>query len=72
MVMMALLPPGGLLGGYGADPDGVKTRQTRPLVTFFETSSHCRAPPSEQIYIRLAPDQRGDRALVGVVGGSRE
>ena len=23
MVMMALLPPGGLLGGYGADPDGV-------------------------------------------------
>ena len=23
MVMMALLPPGGLLGGYGADPGGV-------------------------------------------------
>ena len=23
MVMMALLPPGGLLGGYAADPDGV-------------------------------------------------
>ena len=23
MVMMALLPPGGLLGGYGGDPDGV-------------------------------------------------
>ena len=22
MVMMALLPLGGLLGGYGADPDG--------------------------------------------------
>ena len=23
MVMMAPLPPGGLLGGHGADPDGV-------------------------------------------------
>ena len=23
MLMMALLPPGGLLGGYGGDPDGV-------------------------------------------------
>ena len=23
MLIMALLPPGGLLGGYGGDPDGV-------------------------------------------------
>ena len=23
MLMMALLPPGGLLGGYAGDPDGV-------------------------------------------------
>ena len=28
MVMMALLPPGGLLGGYGADLDGVNGSYT--------------------------------------------
>ena len=41
-------------------------------LTFFETSPHSRATPSEQIYIQLAPFQQMVRALVGVIATFRE
>ena len=47
MVMMALLPPGGLLGGYGGDPDGVhgswekaSTGVSLPICVALATGEH--------------------------------
>ena len=41
MLMMALLPPGGLLGGYAGDPDGVNGSWENAC-TFVSTPIHVR------------------------------
>ena len=41
MLMMALLPPGELLGGYGGDPDGVNGSREK-VYTCVSTSIRVR------------------------------
>ena len=74
MVMMALLPPGGLLGGYGADPDGVNgsweeactcvstSIRVRVAVAAGEYPRHL-APPRIRV---LAADRRYQRTSMKV------
>ena len=71
MVMMALLPPGGLLGGYGADPDGVNG-SWEEACTCVSTSIRVRvalaagefcSPPPTATFPRLpTPHEHGLRA----------
>ena len=53
MVMMALLPPGGLLGGYGGDPDGVNGSWEKAC-TCVSTSIRVRVAVAEGEYARCS------------------
>ena len=56
MVMMALLPPGGLLGGYGADPDGVNG-SWEEACTCVSTSIRVRVAVAAGEYPRHLPQR---------------
>ena len=56
MVMMALLPPGGLLGGYGADPDGVNG-SWEEACTCVSTSIRVRVAVAAGEYLRHLPQR---------------
>ena len=63
MVMMALLPPGGLLGGYGADPNGVNG-SWEETCTCVSTSIRVRVAVAAGEYPRHLP-QRLFLAILG-------
>ena len=52
MLMMALLPPGELLGGYGGDPDGVNGSREK-VYTCVSTSIRVRVALAARA--RLSP-----------------
>ena len=56
MVMMALLPPGGALGGYGADPDGVNG-SWEEVCTCVSTSIRVRVAVAAGEYPRHLPQR---------------
>ena len=56
MLMMALLPPGGLLGGYGADPDGVNG-SWEEACTCVSTSIRVRVAVAAGEYPRHLPQR---------------
>ena len=56
MVMMALLPLGGLLGGYGADPDGVNG-SWEETYTCVSTSIRVRVAVAAGEYARHLPQR---------------
>ena len=56
MVMMALLPPGGLLGGYAGDPDGVNGSWEKAC-TCVSTSIRVRVAVAAGEYPRHLPQR---------------
>ena len=56
MLMMALLPPGGLLGGYGGDPDGVNG-SWEEACTCVSTSIRVRVAVAAGEYPRHLPQR---------------
>ena len=54
MLMMALLPPGGLLGGYAGDPDGVNGSWEKAC-TYVSTPIRVRVAVAAGEYPRHLP-----------------
>ena len=65
MVMMALLPLGGLLGGYGADPDGVNG-SWEEACTCVSTSIRVRVAVAAGEYARHLPSPASAARKSGV------
>ena len=56
MLMMALLPPGGLLGGYAGDPDGVNGSWEKAC-TYVSTPIRVRVAVAAGEYPRHLPQR---------------
>ena len=56
MLMMALLPPGGLLGGYAGDPDGVNGSREKAC-TSVSTPIHMRVALATGEFARHLPQR---------------
>ena len=69
MLMMALLPPGGLLGGYAGDPDGVNGSWEKAC-TYVSTPIRVRVAEGRELVLAqgLTPLVESCRMRVHVSG----